>query len=224
QSGFTMIELLLATALIALIMAMAYGGFRAAVRATSSGEVLIEEVNRQRVVHQFVQRQLSLARPLIIEDDGEEQIRFEGERERVRFVAPMPGYLGFGGQYVQELRLERGREGMDLVFAFAMLNGYEPGDLDAEPPVTLLENVGSALFEFLGFDEDGEGVFWDTFWDPRERLPLAISMRLDYQRDNGLFWPELVTPVLIDAGGRPMRVNEGGLMDTLIRRRQDQRR
>ncbi len=224
QAGFTMIELLLATALIALIMAMAYGGFRAAVRATSSGEALIEEINRQRVVHQFVQRQLSLARPLIIEDDGEEQVRFEGERERVRFVAPMPGYLGFGGQYVQELRLERGREGMDLVFAFAMLNGYEPGDLDAEPPVTLLENVGSALFEFLGFDENGEEVFWDTFWEPRERLPLAIAMRLDYQRDNGLFWPEMITPVVIDGvGGAAPGPTRETMMDRLIQRNESRR-
>jgi len=42
QSGFTLVELLLATALIAIIMAMAYGGFRAGLRATASGEALIE--------------------------------------------------------------------------------------------------------------------------------------------------------------------------------------
>ena len=205
QAGFTLIELLLATALIALIMAMAYGGFRASVRASSSGEELIEETNRLRVVHQFLRRQIAHARPLIIEEDEDMLIRFLGESERVRFVAPMPGYLGFGGPYVQELRLERGDEGVDLVFAFAMLNGYEPGDLDREPPVTLLEDVGRVEFEFLGFDEDGESVFWDSFWETPEQVPLSVSLRLGMERDNGLFFPDLVTPVIIDSGGSRQR-------------------
>lgn len=205
QSGFTLIELLLATALIALIMAMAYGGFRAGVRATSSGEELIEETNRLRVVHQFIRRQIAHARPLIIEQDDQEIIRFEGESERIRFIAPMPGYLGFGGPYVQELRVERGDVGMDLVFAFAMLNGYQPGDLERDPPVTLLEDIGRADFEFLGYDEDGESVYWSDFWEPVDQMPLSVSLRLAMDRDNGLFFPELVTPVIIDAGGAAPR-------------------
>jgi len=201
QSGFTLIELLLATALIALIMAMAYGGFRAGVRATSSGEELIEETNRLRVVHQFIRRQIAHSRPLIIEQDGQDVIRFEGESERIRFIAPMPGYLGFGGPYVQELRVERGDVGVDLVFAFAMLNGYEPGDLNRDPPVTLLEDIGRANFEFLGYDEDGESVFWSDFWEPVDQVPLSVSLRFSMERDNGLFFPQLVTPVIIDSGG-----------------------
>jgi general secretion pathway protein J len=199
QRGFTLIELLLATALIALIMAMAYGGFRAGVRATHSGEVLIEESNRLRVVHEFLRTRISLAQPLIIEDVDGEPIRFEGERDRVRFVAPLPGYLSYGGPYVQEFRVERGREGMDLVFAFAMLNGYEPGDLDIDPPVTLLENVGDLRLEYLGFAENGENVSWDSAWQEPERMPLAVALGLDMERDNGLSFPPLNTPLKVDS-------------------------
>lgn len=205
QSGFTLIELLLATALLALIMAMAYGGFRAGVRATTSGEALMEETNRLRVVHQFIRRQIAHARPLIIEQEEQDIIRFEGESERMRFIAPMPGYLGFGGPYVQEFRVEQGDDGVDLVFAFAMLNGYEPGDLQRDPPVTLLEDIGRAEFEFLGYDEDGESVFWSDFWETVDQVPLSVSLRLSMERDNGLFFPELVTPVIIDAGGAAAR-------------------
>lgn len=197
--GFTLIELLLATALIALIMAMAYGGFRASVRATHSGEQLIEESNRLRVVHEFLRTRLALAQPLIIEDVDGEPIRFEGDPDRVRFVAPLPGYLSYGGPYVQEFRVERGREGMDLVFAFAMLNGYEPGDLDAEPPVTLLEDVGDLRLEYLGFEENGEDVYWDSVWQEADRMPLAIALGLDMRRDNGLSFPPLNTPLKVDS-------------------------
>jgi general secretion pathway protein J len=205
QAGFTLIELLLATGLIALIMVMAYGGFRAGVRASHSGEQLIEETNRVRVVHQFLRRQFAHIRPLIIEQDDTELIRFEGEPERMRFVAPMPGYLGFGGPYVQELRFERGEVGRDLVFAYALLNTFEPGDLEAEAPITLIENVGEARFEFLGFTEDGEDVVWSDFWETPENVPLSIALELEMPRDNGLFFPQLVTPVVIDSMGAAAR-------------------
>lgn len=205
QGGFTLMELLLATVLIALIMSMAYGGFRAGVRASTSGEELIEETNRIRVVHQFLRRQVANVRPLIIEQDGDELIRFEGQPERMRFVAPMPGYLSFGGPYVQELRLERGEEGMDLVFAYALLNGYQPGDLEIDPPITLIENVGAARFEYLGFSEDGESTIWINGWDQPDRIPLSVALDLEFERDNGLFWPELVTPVVVDGGGAAPR-------------------
>jgi general secretion pathway protein J len=205
QSGFTLIELLLATGLIALIMAMAYGGFRAGVRASTSGEALIEETNRVRVVHQFLRRQIAHIRPLIIEQNDTELIRFEGEPERMRFVAPMPGYLGFGGPYVQELRFERGDEGYDLVFAYALLNSYEPGDLVAEPPITLIENVGDARFEFLGYTEDGEDVEWTDVWEFPETVPLSVALALEMPRDNGLYFPDVVTPVVIDSMGAASR-------------------
>lgn len=214
QAGFTLIEVLLAISLIAIIMAMAYGGFRAGVRATTSGEELIEETNRIRVAHEFVRRQLSLAQPLVIEETDDGHIRFEGDRDRVRFVAPMPGYLSYGGAYVQELRLERGREGLDLVFAWAILNGYEPGDLDQVDAVTLVENIDTGAFEFLGFTEDGEDLFWGDHWEQAETMPVGVALRMDVQRDNGLFWPDLVTPLKIDATSvQPRRVLPQDILD-----------
>ncbi len=223
QHGFTLVELLLATALIALIMAMAYGGFRASVRATHSGEQLIEESNRLRVVHEFIRTRIAQAMPLIIEDVDEEPIRFVGERDRLRFVAPLPGYLSFGGPYVQEFRIERGREGMDLVFAYAMLNGYEPGDLEAEPPVTLLEDVGDLSLEYLGFEENGEAVYWDSTWIEPGRMPLAVTMTLDFQRDNGLDFPPLSTPLMVDSAStmQPQLRGSSSILSPVNRRLQN---
>ena len=202
--GFTLIEVMLAITLVALIMGMAYGGFRASIRATTSGEERIEETNRLRVTHQFVRRQLSQARALIIEQPEEqeegEQIRFEGELERVRFVAPMPGYLRYGGNYVQEFSLERGDDGLNLIFYFALLNGYLPGDLEESEGVVLLEDVASGGFFFLDLDPEDQTPFWADFWEEPARLPLAVGLNIDLGRDDGLSWPELVTPVMVDGG------------------------
>ncbi|TVS11409.1 MAG: prepilin-type N-terminal cleavage/methylation domain-containing protein [Wenzhouxiangella sp.] len=224
-AGFTLIEVMLAITLVALIMAMAYGGFRASIRATTSGEQLIEETNRLRVTHQFVRTQLSQALALVIEDEDseDEPVRFEGEQQRVRFVAPMPGYLSYGGPYVQQFSLERGNDGLDLVFSFAMLNGYLPGDLEDSDGVTLLEGLRGGGFFFLGMDEEDQTPFWADFWENPGDLPLAVGLNVDLDRDNGLAWPELVTPVRVDAtaaAGRPQvqRASE------LMMRRREQRR
>ncbi|NBB92999.1 MAG: prepilin-type N-terminal cleavage/methylation domain-containing protein [Gammaproteobacteria bacterium] len=199
--GFTLIEVLLAVSLVAIIMAMAYGGFRASVRATRSGEAVIEQTNRLRVVQQFVRRQLMQTRSLVIEqmEDGQ-AIRFEGDRDFVRFVAPLPGYLSYGGPYVQQLSLERGEDGQELVFYYAMLNGYEDGALEATTDgVVLMEGLEDAEFIFLDVDERGEETFWSDFWEYPERLPLAVGLLADLNSERGLAWPDLIAPVMIDS-------------------------
>ncbi len=199
-AGFTLVEVMLAITLVAMIMAMAYGGFRASVRATSTGEALIEQTNQLRVTHQFIRRQLTLAQAMIIEEGDEPgmQIRFMGDRDMVRFVAPMPGYLSFGGSYVQQLSLERGRDGYELVFYFAMLNGYEPGDIEAHDGIVLIEGIRSGSFIFLGEDDEELVPFWADYWEQTDQLPLAVGLTMDLGLDNGVVWPELIAPVMLD--------------------------
>ena len=228
--GFTLIEVLLAITLVSLIMAMAYGGFRASISATASGEVLIEETNRLRITHQFVRTQLSQALSLVIEQDEreDEPIRFAGDRQRIRFVAPMPGYLSYGGAYVQQFSLERGRQGYDLLFQFALLNGYLPGDLEDSDPVVLLEGLRGGGFFFLAPDEEDQQPVWSDFWETPALLPQAIGLTLDLDRDNGLVWPELVTPVRVDPAGRVGSGRPGSSVEALMierarRRARDQR-
>src|SRR6056300_449442 len=93
STGFTLVELLLALTLMSMLLALAYGGLRAATRATDRGQTVLEDSSRIRMAHQFVHRQLNQAVPLAFaqEEDSTERTVFEGAAERIRFVAPMPG-------------------------------------------------------------------------------------------------------------------------------------
>lgn len=227
QSGFTLIELLLAMTLLAVIFGLAYGGFRAVTRASVSGEAMVERTNSLRVAHQFLRRQLSRTLPLIIEEieglegiEGE-RIMFMGESDWMRFVAPMPGYLSYGGPYVQELRLERGNNGYDLVFSYAILTGYEPGDLDEIDPILLMEDIRSGTFGYIGFDEEGVPGAWDTQWEFPDMMPLAVTVELDMDEEKLLHWPALVVPLMIDGGGRGQvrGMSASDAIDPAVRRR-----
>lgn len=187
--------------LLALLVALAVGALRTAVRSARSGEALIERTDRVRVAQEFLRRQLSHAMPLPferLEDTGENRV-FVAARDELRFVAPMPGYLSRGGPHVQWLALVDDREGMRLEFDHAQLNGYDPDDPKGDskrPPVVLLERIREARFEYRALDEQGELGEWEARWDDTQRLPLLVRLVVEFDEDSRQRWPDLEIPVL----------------------------
>ncbi|HEX5123770.1 MAG TPA: prepilin-type N-terminal cleavage/methylation domain-containing protein, partial [Rhodanobacteraceae bacterium] len=125
--GFTLLEVMLAVVLLALLLAGTWGAIRTAVHAMHSGEDAIDRTNRLRVAEEFMRHQVSRILPLSYGQDDSTGMNyvFEGSADSMRFVAPMPGYLSKGGPYVQTLKLVGGRNGKELVFTDAMLNGFD---------------------------------------------------------------------------------------------------
>ncbi|MBT8063924.1 MAG: prepilin-type N-terminal cleavage/methylation domain-containing protein [Xanthomonadales bacterium] len=201
SGGFTLVELLLAMTLLSILMALAYGGLRASTRAAERGQIILEDSGRIRMGHQFVRRQLSQMMPLVFEqeEDGTERKVFIGNSSMIRFVAPMPGYLGYGGPQVQELAFVPGEEGMNLVFTHALLQNFEEAHLDERPPIVLLENIQSGEFAFLGLDEFGQLTPWLNQWDEPEYLPESVSVSVEFSEEIYLEWPMMTASVRVDS-------------------------
>ncbi|MGD8580830.1 MAG: prepilin-type N-terminal cleavage/methylation domain-containing protein, partial [Lysobacterales bacterium] len=183
--GFTLVEILLALTLLSMLMALAYGGLRAATRAADKGQTVLQDSGRIRMAHQFVHKQLNQMLPLVFaeNDDQTERTVFVGEPQRIRFVAPMPGYLGFGGPQVQELALVRGEKGLDLVLNHALLQGFEEENLYVRAPILLMGNIEDGQFSFLGRDENGELSAWTNQWDDGSILPDAVALDLEFNEE-----------------------------------------
>lgn len=199
-SGFTLVEVLLALTLMSMLLALAYGGLRASTRATDKGQAILEDSGRIRMAHQFVRKQLNQMAPLAfaeIEEGGERTV-FEGDSRSIRYVAPMPGYLGFGGPQVQELSLLSGDEGYELVLSHALLQGFEEDLLYERDPIVLLEKIEFAEFSFLTRDETGELSGWTSRWEEPGVLPEAVSLDIGFTEDVYIQWPLLIASVKID--------------------------
>ena len=233
--GFTLVELLLALTLMSMLLALAYGGLRAATRATDRGQTILEDSSRIRMAHQFVHRQLNQALPLAFEqsEDGDERTVFMGTPDRIRFVAPMPGYLGFGGPQVQELAIMRGDDHLELVLSHALLQGFEESLLYERLPILLLEDIESASFSFLGLDEEGELAGWTSTWETPGVLPESIALDIEFIEDVYIQWPMLTASVRIDPValanlgpdqviGSETRDYSGAIQDMINRRRNKQ--
>ena len=201
ESGFTLVELLLAITLLGILMGLTYGGLKVATRATASGQVQLAESGKVRITHQFIRRQLHQMQPLpfdISDDINETRVVFEGSAKRIQFVAPMPGYLGQGGPQVQTLELVNGADGLDLLFNHQLLQGYDSDLMIEREPIVLLEAVQQASFEFLAANDDGELAGWTSSWDTPGILPLAVRLDFDLGAAQRSVWPLLVTSVKVD--------------------------
>jgi general secretion pathway protein J len=194
--------LLLAVTLMSILLGLAYGGLRAATRASATGQDLLEEAGNVRTTHQFIRRQLNQMQPLpfeVTEDAEQTRIVFRGDSRSIQFVGPMPGYLGNGGPQVQLLQIMQGPDGLDeLWFSHALLQDFEPERLSDRDPIVLLDGIESGSFEFLGRDAQGELTGWGTRWNDLEVLPVAIGLQLEFAGDNPMTWPLLATGVRVD--------------------------
>jgi len=200
--GFTLLEVLMAVMLLALLLAGAYGGIRTSIRAMHSGELMIERIDRVRTVQEFLRHQLSRIMPLAYDQTPNGSFVFEGDRGLMRFVAPMPGYLSHGGPYVQTLALTRGDGGMRLVFSGAMLNGFDVKEEKAaeRDPVVLIDHIREGAFAYRRIDEQGELGPWTDSWDDPSLTPLMIQISLVMQSGERVDWPTLAVPLMLDSG------------------------
>jgi general secretion pathway protein J len=201
--GFTLIEVTLAILLFALLLAGTYGSIRTAVRSIDSGEAAINRTNRVRVAQEFIRRQISRTMPLAFGRDESTGMNyvFEGDRDYVRFVAPMPGYLSKGGPYVQTLEFKGGRGGRQLMFGNAMLNGFDlEGAGEENEPVVLLDQIEDAHFEFRTLDEEGELADWTDEWEDASITPLMVRVVVRMQPQARVEFPQMDIPLMLDIG------------------------
>lgn len=192
--GFTLIEVLIATVLLAAGLTIAFATIGAATRTTQRGESIAAQSERIRAVEGFLRRRLEAVRPVPFNFDPGAGVaqRFIGERERMRFVADLPDYLGRGGPYLHDFAIEGdGDAGSRITLALGMVVAGQVIEEDAErAPEVLVEGLESARFRYRSFAPDGTLADWQDEWENAEQLPLMVEVTLT--DSNGEAWPPVV--------------------------------
>ncbi len=205
-AGFTLMEVLLATVLLASGLALAFATLRSATAMTQRGELISQRNERMRAVHGFLRLRLSSALPISFATDPGtlRSYRFLGESERMRFVADLPNYLGQGGPHLHDIRVVGG--GTRLEAGFSMVQaGQSIREASPRPPEALAKDLRVVRFRYRGVREEGGLGEWQTQWLAAESLPLQVS--IDIETASGERWPPLVVSLAQGTGGA------GGLLD-----------
>lgn len=174
QQGFTLLEVLIALAIVGALVAIAFGGMRVALAAWRQGEDRAEVHQHARGIALTVARSLGAAYPYRAPRGAAPQpvLLFAGNARRIEYVTqtplfPWPAPIAFTAVVIA---LEEGEE-PGLVVRQRPLPNRDPFTegvvVFRDPNVTTLE------FRFL---DDGGG--WREEWDGEDddRVPRAVRI------------------------------------------------
>lgn len=195
QSGFTLIEVLVALSLLAFGLALTFGTLRGASGSSERAEQVAQRDERLRAVQGFLRRQLATTLPIAFEFNQQsgEATLFRASSTKIEFVANMPGYMSRGGPYLQTVELVPGEHGQRLQFAAQLLTTDGPLD-DERPPELLLDGIDQAQFSFRSLDQDGHAGDWIPNWPATSQLPPMLKLSVRFT-DPHKHWPDLIVPL-----------------------------
>lgn len=195
QSGFTLLELLLALSLTAMLLTLLSAGTFEVMRDWDNNHEGLDRTLDQTVAMLQIERALQGATPHSYRnvDTMGREIFFRGSEDDLSWVSTVSPQRGTG---LTTWRLHNDSDGgVHLQLAPALSD--DPGPLLDEARQRLLLPGYRATFSYL-FEEGDEDRIWRDTWDGAERLglPLAVHVRLtpleDSSRETGL---DIVAPI-----------------------------
>ena len=199
-SGFTLIEVLLATVLLAAGLSLAFATLVAATKTAQRGEAIADHSERVRAVEGFLRARISATRAVPFAFDSATSLpqRFLGEPDRMRFVADIPDYLGRGGPYLHDVAVESDGDDTRITLALAqVLAGEQIEEREPRPPELLVDGLKSARFRYRALGDDNALGEWSDRWEKAEQLPLLVEVTLTDADDKE--WPPLVVALRLAA-------------------------
>ncbi|MCC6847267.1 MAG: prepilin-type N-terminal cleavage/methylation domain-containing protein [Deltaproteobacteria bacterium] len=180
QSGFTLLELVLALVIFGMIAAVVYSAFYFGHRAVTSGERSADENQRMRLAEEMLGRQVRSAVYYFAHHDDEENIPFFlGAADGMMFVTSAPQSRGGTGLAAVTYRLVEGKLVVEERVNFTPKDLYDvPSDAPVQRAV-LLEGFTSFRFEYMAAEERDLG--WVDKWDARDEddLPGLVRVTVD---------------------------------------------
>ncbi|MDD2176772.1 prepilin-type N-terminal cleavage/methylation domain-containing protein [Acidovorax sp. D2M1] len=189
--GFTLLELLIALAVTAAVVALMFAGFGTIGRAEERNQRVMERSERILVVSQWLGRKFDALRLLSRRDGNVFVSFFSGNAAGVIWVAPLPERGDAGGLHVFRLTPLRHDDGrVDLSVEVVPYDGALMAlDWSNALKETLLRDVRTLQWHY----QDGRTGQWSQEWDA-SKSGYPARIRVDIADDRGV-WPPLVFPL-----------------------------
>jgi len=198
--GFTLIEMLVALTLLALLTVLLAGLVTTGRRVAAAGEARLDDAAQLVLAESFIRDQLGGMLPVALPGAG--RIAFDGRRDGLDFVGLPPAALAPGGFHHLSLALKRGPTGQDLVLRWMPLAG---GGTANAPPTVLVDRLERVDFAYYGAIDDGSPAQWQEEWHSPTRLPVAIRLHFIFRDQRSV--PDLVAAIHLaqtaQRGGAP---------------------
>lgn len=179
-SGFTLLELLVAVTLLSVVLLLALNGLRFGSRSWEVQQTRAERHAAVRIARDYLQRQLQQAVPHSIGEGTETRLVFDGEQDRLRFVATMRRGPREGARYLFTLTPLADASRTQLVLDYALLDPSTDRlrTLPAQR-VVLMDDVKAFEFAYFGRGKPRQRPRWRVDWPAdADRLPRLVRLRI----------------------------------------------
>ena len=205
SAGFTLLELIVAFTIMALVAAMVFGGLRMALNSYAASHSRLQEAARERVLIDHIKRQIGSLYPLtptasfaagsefqMEPVDLETQMMvsqaplFYGDADSVTFITVAPLVLNENpGLTVVRYGLAQNEFGDFYLGAMeARYTGREVfltmADLPRGKPLPLIRNIEDLQFEYYGYSWETESYQWVDSWNGELMLAVPDAIRITY--------------------------------------------
>lgn len=194
--GFTLLELVIALVLLAVMAGLLYGALGFAGTATDKGEAKVDATSGMRLAQEFMRAQLEGQHPLRLRKVAEFPLMFGGEQDELRYAAALPSRVAAGGVWYFRLSVAHDDPRSPLVLERVVpdVNAARPPEFtpDAERSI-LAQGIDSIKFGYFGRDSgavNADDPTWRDRWDNAQRLPLLV--RVEVTPKQGAPWPVLI--------------------------------
>jgi type II secretion system protein J len=179
QSGaFTLIEILVAMALFAMVLMAMYATWTAVLRGARVGADAAAQAQRERMVVRTIEEALTCSRSFLGDVQHYSFVAENGSEAMLSFVAQLPKSFPRSGRFGDldvrrvAFSVESGSEGQhELVLRQSPIL-MEFDEDEKNHPLVLAKNVKELLFEFW----DTQANDWTDVWTYTNQLPKMIKL------------------------------------------------
>jgi general secretion pathway protein J len=190
QSGFTLIEVMLAMTIFALMSTVLYGAFSLSHSAVEKSQRSFERNQKLRAVDELVGSYIRSAYPYRSSPQGSTStILFAGEQADLTFVSSFSLAMGGRGMAKVHLFWEGNESRAGVLRLEEEIPVRVPSEEDSERDqgisngMVIREGVKEVRITYLDPQSDEEK--WEERWDAVERNMLPRAVRLNYLTEEG---------------------------------------
>lgn len=191
QRGFTLLEVVVALTLLAVLATTMVGVFNLAGRSLDAGETRADDASSMRLSQDFLRAHLENAHPLRLREEKDFPLIFSGDEKEMMYVSALPPRVLSGGLWAWRLRLARGGQ-LILEHTIPDVNEKKMPDFKSAKHSVLADRVKTLKIEYYGLPKDAtleDEPKWQKRWENPQRLPDMV--RIEVVLENGMAWPEL---------------------------------
>lgn len=192
QGGFTLLEMMVAFSLLALLFLALFSSFNTMGRGWEAADRKLLKTEDTRLISEFLRNQLS--QTIVVQIKGEKgpAYAFEGTDHYVRYAAPLQPLQNQGGIYLIELAVNIDRDGRKLEMRYAPYRPDMSWDeaLKEVEPVLIYSGLGLVHFDYYAAESEQDDPRWESEWLDKPVYPLLMRLMLE-SKDHQV-WPTLI--------------------------------